>query len=156
MAKITKRLVDALKARSKADVFAWDSELKGFGVRVKPSGTKNFLIQYRNPEGRTRRLVLGQYGALTPEGARDIARRKLAAVADGEDPSEERHAARAGMTVAEVCDWYLMEAAACRILGRSRRLIKAATLKMDRSRIDTHIRPIIGHRLVVGLTRRDI
>lgn len=156
MAKITKRVVDALKASGKADVFAWDSELKGFGVRVKPSGTKSFLIQYRNPEGRTRRLVLGQYGALTPEGARDIARRKLAAVADGEDPSEERHAARAGMTVAEVCDWYLTEAAACRILGRSRRPIKAATLKMDRSRIDTHVRPIIGHRLVVGLTRRDI
>ncbi len=156
MAKITKRVVDALKPAGKADVFAWDSELKGFGVRVKPSGTKSFLIQYRNPEGRTRRLVLGQYGALTPEGARDIARRKLAAVADGEDPSEERHAARAGMTVAEVCDWYLTEAAACRILGRSRRPIKAATLKMDRSRIDTHVRPIIGHRLVVGLTRRDI
>ncbi|MBI0475617.1 DUF4102 domain-containing protein [Sphingomonas sp. MA1305] len=52
MAKITKRVVDALKPSDKADVFAWDSELKGFGVRVKPSGTKSFLIQYRNPEGR--------------------------------------------------------------------------------------------------------
>ncbi|WP_446690821.1 hypothetical protein [Sphingomonas sp. XXL09] len=51
---------------------------------------------------------------------------------------------------------HLTEAAACRILGCSRRPIEATTLKMDRSRIDTHVRPIIGHRLVAGLTRRDI
>ena len=62
MAKITKRAVDALQSVSGRDVFIWDSELRGFGVRVKPSGVRTFLIQYRNVEGRTRRLVLGQYG----------------------------------------------------------------------------------------------
>jgi Arm DNA-binding domain len=87
MAKITKRAVDALQSMSGRDVFIWDSELRGFGVRVKPSGVRTFLIQYRNVEGRTRRLVLGQYGALTPENARDLAREKLAGVAKGEDPS---------------------------------------------------------------------
>ena len=92
MAKITKRAVDALQPNKRRDVFTWDSELRGFGVRVKPSGVKTFLIQYRNVEGRTRRLVLGQYGALTPENARELAREKLAGVAKGEDPSAERHA----------------------------------------------------------------
>ena len=80
MAKITKRTVDALEPQAGRDVFAWDSELRGFGVRVKPSGVKTLLIQYRNAEGRTRRLVLGQYGALTPMVARDLARKKLTAV----------------------------------------------------------------------------
>src|SRR6266436_6138647 len=84
--------------------------IRGFGVRVKPSGVKSYLIQYRNAEGRTRRLVLGQHGALTPEAARDLARKKLTAVAAGEDPSADRHATRAGMTVADVCDWYIREA----------------------------------------------
>ena len=156
MAKITKRAVDTLQSASGRDVFIWDSELRGFGVRMKPSGVRTFLIQYRNVEGRTRRLVLGQYGALTPENARDLAREKLAGVARGEDPSAERHAVRAGMSVSEVCDWYLEEAESGRILGRNRRPIKASTLKMDRSRIETHIKPLLGARLVSGLTLRDI
>jgi integrase len=156
MSKITKRAVDALQSVSGRDVFIWDSELRGFGVRVKPSGVRTFLIQYRNVEGRTRRLVLGQYGALTPENARDLAREKLAGVAKGEDPSAERHAVRAGMSVAEVCDWYLDQAEAARILGRNRRPIKASTLEMDRSRIETHIKPLLGSRLVSGLTLKDI
>ena len=69
MAKITKRAIDALQPVKGRDAFTWDSELRGFGVRVKPSGVRTFLIQYRNAESRTRRLVLGQYGALTPENA---------------------------------------------------------------------------------------
>lgn len=156
MAKIMKRTVDALRPEAGRDVFAWDTELRGFGVRVKSSGVKTFLIQYRNFEGRTRRLVLGQYGALTPETARDLARKKLTAVAEGEDPSADRHAARAGMTVSEVCDWYLEQAQAGRILGRNRRPIKVSTLHMDRSRIETHIKPLLGSRMVSGLTLSDI
>jgi integrase len=100
--------------------------------------------------------VLGQHGALTPQQARDIARQKLAAVARGEDPSAERHAARASMTVAEVCDWYLKHARAGQILGRKRRPIKASTLDLDQSRIETHIKPLIGTRSVRGLTLADI
>ncbi len=123
---------------------------------MKPSGVKSYLIQYRNAEGRTRRLVLGHHGALTPEIARDLARKKLTAVAAGEDPSQDRHAARAGMTLSEVCDWYLREADAGRLLGRNRRPIKASTLHMDRSRIETHIKPLLGSRTVSGLTLRDV
>ena len=43
--------------------FIWetgDGAIKGFGIRIKPGGNASYLIQYRNPEGRTRRLVLGK------------------------------------------------------------------------------------------------
>ncbi len=60
------------------------------------------------------------------------------------------------MSISEVCDWYLEQAEACRILGRNRRPIKASTLYMDRSRIETHIKPLLGSRLVSGLTLHDI
>ncbi|MCQ9156840.1 tyrosine-type recombinase/integrase [Acidomonas methanolica] len=156
MARLTKRSVDSLKPKANAEAFIWDGELRGFGVRVKPSGSKTFLIQYRNAENRTRRLVLGAYGVLTVEIARDMARQRLTDVAQGKDPSAERRAVRAGMTVAEVCDWYLEAAEAATILGRNRRPIKASSLQMDRSRIATHIKPLIGPRLVSGLTVGDI
>ena len=51
MAKIMKRTVDALQPDPDHDVFAWDSELRGFGIRVKPSGVKTFLIQYPKRRG---------------------------------------------------------------------------------------------------------
>jgi len=156
LAKLTKRVVDATKVDAQRDVFAWDGELRGFGVRVKPSGARTYVVQYRNSEGRSRRLVLGRHGVLTPQEARDMARQKLAAVARGEDPAAERRAARAGMTVAELCDWYLEHARAGKILGRKRRPIKASTLDNDASRIELHIKPLIGSRSVRGLTLADV
>jgi Arm DNA-binding domain len=156
MPRLTKRTVDALHPRPESDLFAWDTELRGFGVRVKPSGTKTFLIQYRNQEGRTRRCVIGQFGALTVEIARGLAQKKLASVVDGRDPSADRRAARVGMTIAEVCDWYLAEAEAGRLLGRNRRPIKPSTVAGDRGRIETHIKPLIGTRVISGLKLVDI
>ncbi|WP_409211994.1 Arm DNA-binding domain-containing protein, partial [Sphingorhabdus sp.] len=63
--RLTKRTIDSLKPDRHRDTFLWDGELRGFGVRVKPSGTRTFIIQYRNLEGSTRRCVIGQYRVLT-------------------------------------------------------------------------------------------
>jgi integrase len=156
MPKLTKMAVDALQTKAGSDAFLWDSELRGFGVRLKPSGTKTFVIQYRNAERRTRRFVIGQYGVLSVEVARNLAKKKLASVVDGGDPSQERRAAREGMTVAEVCDWYLEEAGTGRLLGRNRRPIKASSVAGDRSRIEQHIKPLIGTRVVSHLKLADI
>ena len=149
MPKLTKRVVDALRPdpAGAAEVYAWDSELKGFGVRVLPSGASTFVLKYRNTEGRQRKLALGRVGTLTPEQARAIARERLVEVARGGDPSAERHARRGSMTVAELCDLYLAEAA-----GR----VKASTLAMDRSRIERHVKPLLGRRTVPSLTPEDV
>jgi hypothetical protein len=52
LAKITKRSVDALKPGS-TDCFLWDTELKGFGLKVTPAGSKVYILQYRKG-GRVR------------------------------------------------------------------------------------------------------
>jgi len=155
MARLTKRSVEAIQPTSK-DIFVWDAEIRGLGLRVKPSGTKTFFIQYRNKARRTRRLVLGQFGVMTVEMARVAAREELAAVLRGGDPSAERKSLFNACTVEKLCRWYLKEAEAGRLLGKRRRPIKASSLKMDRSRIECHIIPLLGSQFVSGVTQADI
>ena len=78
--------------------------MRGFGVRVLPSGKATFLIQYRAAHGGTRRLTLGTYGVLTIDQARELAKVELVNVLKGADPSRQRKATRNMATVAELCD----------------------------------------------------
>jgi integrase len=155
-AKLNKRAIDALKPAAEKQIVLWDSEIRGFGVRVLPSGLKTFIIQYRNAEGIKRRVNLGRFGVITVEQARGLAKIKLGAVAAGEDPADETRRARDQMNVAELCDWYLTEARAGRILGRRNRPIKASSLAMDESRIRIHIKPLLGKRIARHLTIADV
>ena len=156
MAKLTKQVLDKLIPVKGRDVLAWDGELRGFGVRIKPSGARSYIVQYRNAEGRSRRLTLGSANVLAPDVARKIAMQKLAEVSQGGDPAEVKQTARRKPTVADVCDWYLEAAESGELLGRRRRPVAKTTLALDRSRIDTHVKPLIGARRVDGLTVADI
>jgi integrase len=148
MARLTKRAVDALKASHRGrDAVHWDEDLPGFGLRMKPSGAASWVIQYRNEQGTSRRLTLGQVGRLTPDEARKDARAKLAAVDRGKDPAHERDEARNAATVAELCEQYL-------VAGKAR--IKASTLENDRGRISAHILPLLGRKHVSGLRPSDV
>ncbi len=148
MPKITKRVIDAITPLpGSPDTYVWDSELKGFGVRMMPSGVGSYVLKYRNLEGRQRKLAIGRVGSLTPDEARLLARRRLAEVDKGADPSAERKAIRAAITVAELCDLYLQDAE-----GR----VKPSTLAMDRSRVTVHVKPLIGTRSAAALTSDDI
>ena len=80
MPKLTKRFIDSLAPKPDGDVWSWDSELRGFGVRMKPSGAASYLVQYRTPQGRTRRLAFAKIGTITPDEARTKAKKLLAEV----------------------------------------------------------------------------
>ena len=147
MPKITKRIVDAFEPDPDGEQFLWDTELKGFGVRMMPSGVGSYIIKYRNAEGRQRKMTVGRVGTLTPEEARQLAREKLAEASKGADPSAERQQLRQSITISELCDLYLEDAE-----GK----IKASTLAMDRSRIARHVKPLIGSRTVASLTPVDV
>src|SRR3546814_12321640 len=75
-------------------IFPWDGELRGFGFKIESAGTKSFVLQYRNAERRKRRMVLGRFGVMTVEQARDEARIKLGEIAKGMDPADDRQRER--------------------------------------------------------------
>ncbi len=148
MPKITKRFIDGLVPLvGETETFAWDTELRGFGVRLMRSGVGSYILKYRNAEGRQRKLALGRIGSLAPDEARALAKLRLAEVAKGSDPSADRKAIRTSITVGELCDLYLDD-----VQGK----MKPSTLAMDRSRIAVHVKPLIGARRVVALTSADI
>jgi hypothetical protein len=126
--KLTKRSIDALKP-NEDDAVYWDPELRGFGLRVKPSGSKSFVIQYRNRQGRSRRLTVGQYGRMTPDEARREARRHLSEVERGFDPAEQVLQEKNAITVADLCSEYLAKAEAGLIIGRKGRRRRPARSK---------------------------
>ena len=90
--RLTKRMIEALEATG-ADYVAWDSEVTGFGVRVRPSGAKSFILFYRAGSGRSapkRKMTLGALGKLTVDEARKLAKQTIGRVANGADPAAEK------------------------------------------------------------------
>ncbi len=90
-----KSTIDRAEADPSREVWLSDSELKGFGLRVSPSGRKSFSLICRTHSGRQRKFSIGRFGALTVQQARDIAKGHLYTLARGEDPAQVRERARA-------------------------------------------------------------
>ena len=107
---LTKRTVDALQPAEKPWI-AWDDKLTGFGVRIQPSGTKAFIVNYRAGDGGrkapNKRVVIGRYGTLTADKARKMAHEILGKVAGGDDPAEDRAEARGMPTLGDVFEQYM-------------------------------------------------
>ena len=70
--KITKRTVEAV-ASGRRDVFLWDNELRGFGCKVTPTGSRIHILQYSR-NNRDHRVTIGRHGIdVTAEQARQEA-----------------------------------------------------------------------------------
>jgi hypothetical protein len=92
--RITKRTVDALRSgESIADV-----EIRGFVARRLTSGTVTYGYRFRNRAAQQRWLPLGLHGQITPDQARDLAKKRAGEVADNRDPVAERVATRDATT----------------------------------------------------------
>ena len=146
--KLTKSFVDRLSVTGQ-DYVAWCSDVIGFGVRVRPSGARSFVCQYRvgGRNSVARKVTIGSVAKLTVDEARAEARRILANAELGTDLGAEKAAKNAEMTVADLCDLYLRE-------GVSKK--RPSTVKTDRSRIERHIKPLIGRKRIGAVTGSDI
>src|ERR1700732_94425 len=147
MANLTKRTIDALKPRGKLYI-VFDSDVKGFGVRVMPSSVKTFILEYRpNGGGRgvnKKRLAIGRYGSMTCKQARRAALDALARIRQGNDPSEEKRRQRASLTVSQIIDVFLMNHVAVKLKPMTRAHYKESLSK---------VRSSYGSLKAVSLTR---
>jgi integrase len=144
--KLTKRNVDALKPAAERFT-AWDTDLKGFGLRVTPSGERVYVLKYRIA-GEQRWVTIGRHGSpWTPEQARDEAKRLMGDVARNNDPASRRRAEREALTFAALCDLYLAE-------GVSHK--KPSTIAADKGRIEHHLKPLLGRKRVGAIAREDV
>jgi len=135
----------------------WDKVVPGFAARRQAGVAVAYILKYRTLEGRQRWQTIGRHGApWTPTTARVRAKELLGEVAKGRDPAAERQAQRNAKTVAELCDMYLADALAGRVLKRSGVAKRASTLELDKGRIERHIKPLLGKHPVVAVTPRDV
>ena len=144
--KFTKRAVDALKPGD-ADTVYWDGELTGFGVRVRKSGRKNYVVQTRIA-GKLRWFTIGQHGPITLEEARTAALEILSQAKKGIDP-RDRDAKRAAEPVmADLGKRFLEEYVPAHC--------KPSTAYEYRRSVELFIEPRIGRRKVTEIQRSDI
>ena len=145
--KLTKTIVDAIQATDR-ETWVWCSTLPGFGVRAQASGRKTFVARYRTHDGTQRKLTLGRCCDLTPDQARELARKAFARAAAGEDPANERKELRQAPTVAELAEKYMTLHAIP--------FKKPASAAQDRRNWDQHILPLMGGKRVDAVTTADV
>ena len=144
--KITKRTVDRLEAGG-ADTFYWDADLPGFGLRVRASGRKYYVAQFR-ANGRLRRMTLGRHGAVAPEAARRRAMALIAEAKGGGDPAAVRDDGRKAATVKALGRRFLEEYVPAHC--------KPSTAYEYRRSVALFIEPRIGSRKVAQIQRSDV
>src|SRR5215472_1718355 len=100
--KLTETAVSRARAPKTGQVFLWDSQVTGFGVRILLGGSKTFWFQYRPFGGgrsvSSRMVRIGSYPAISVADARKAARVFAGEIARGIDPAAKRQAERTRST----------------------------------------------------------
>ena len=143
---MTKRTVEQI-APGSTETIHWDDELRGFGVRIWPSGRKVYLVMSR-VKGRLRKITIGPHGPITAEKARVRAHEIISEAKAGRDPAKEQDQARKAPTVKGLGERFLKEHVAVRC--------KPSTQAEYKRSVELFINPKIGTRKVTDIERQDI
>jgi hypothetical protein len=99
--KLTQPMVTDLALPAHGNRIVYDTEVKGFGVRVTAKGAKAFVLNYRTRSGRERRYTIGSFPSWTVSTARKEAKRLKDEIrVSGLDPLKDIEADRGAPTVA--------------------------------------------------------
>lgn len=148
MPRITDKLVREMgvPAKGQPHAIARDDLVTGFGVRRTSTGSTSFFLNYVI-HGRERRMTIGGYPAWGVTAARERAKDLRQQVDAGNDPLEQKQAARAELTVAELWAQYAVE-----VLPRK----APSSQRNERSMWDRLILPALGRKRISDVGQRDI
>ena len=138
---LTTARVEALRPR-KTTYDVRDAKLRGFGVRVTPTGRKRFFVQCQHRGERVWKIV-GDAGTMSVDEARASAVETLAAIRRGEEAPHRP-------------DETLFEAVAETVFERHERLWKAGTLNVNRSYLRCQILPHFAGRQIADIDRQEV
>ncbi|MDE0241574.1 MAG: tyrosine-type recombinase/integrase [bacterium] len=137
--RLTQARIEALRPRKTVRDIR-DAELKGFGLRLYPTGRKCFFIHSQH-EGRRVWRTVGDAASLSLEDARSKARSMLAAGRNGTSAVSER---------------ILFEEVAEEVIRRYGRNWKPRTLKVNRGYLASQILPRFRGRPIADITAADV
>ena len=144
--RISKRSVDAVKAGG-TDTVYWDGELTGFGLRVRRSGRKSYVVQTRIA-GKLCWFTIGPHGPLNPDQARARALEILACAKRGIDPRDADARREAEPSMADLGRRFLEEYVPVHC--------KPSTREEYRRSVRLFVDPVIGELRVPEVQRKDI
>ena len=144
--RITKRSVDAIKAGG-TDTVYWDGELTGFGLRVRRSGRKSYVVQTRIA-GKLCWFTIGPHGPLNPDQARARALEILACAKKGIDPRDADARREAEPSMADLGRRFLEEYVPVHC--------KPSTREEYSRSVRLFVDPVIGELRVPEVQRKDI
>lgn len=148
--RLTRRNIATIRPEAKPVIW-FDTDVKGFGLKIQPTGSRSWIVEYRPGAGgrgvAKKRIKIGGE-ELPPEMAREAATKLLASVSLGADPAGGRASERAAVTVTDLIDMFLE-----RHVERKRKASSAASY---RGIFNVHVKPTIGAKRAPLVTRADI
>jgi len=145
--KISSRTVSAFKGTAGKDMCLWDTEVKGFGLRVQPSGRRSYIYKFRTPDGRRRNRKIGEPESLTAEAARRIVLGMVSDAALGKVVIDDKPKQKS-ITMRKMCDLYLEDYA--------RLHKKPKSVEDDTRYINKDIKPRLGSKSLSEIRSKDI
>jgi len=139
------KLVQAAKAKEREYMLA--DGRSGLFLRVLPSGAKSWIYRYTLPDGRRRKMALGQHPELSLADARTKHADLVKLVLKGQDPSTPPtpEIIPEQTTVADLINIYLS--------GSGH--LSTKTLAENKRTLEKYVQPIIGHRPAKEIRRPD-
>ncbi len=146
--KLTDKTVRAAAPPATGNRIDYDTEIKGFGLRITAAGARSFVLNYRNRDAVARRLTIGSFPDWPVTEARFEAARLKRTVDTGGDPLQDRVDERTAPDVTTLAARYLVE--------HAEPFKRPASVRDDRRLIQRWIKPELGARKVELVSYGDI